>query len=159
MKFLILCVSAMAAVCALVFWWPTGENGMLAASAPPSSADRFSCTVTRVHDGDGPIWCAETDAAGKPIKIRLTAVAARELDESCNPGHPCPTATGAEAQAMLERLAMDRRLQCEATGGSYGRVTAWCWREDGVELNCAMVESGKALRWAQYDRRNRLCAR
>jgi endonuclease YncB( thermonuclease family) len=86
-------------------------------------------------------------------------VAARELDESCNPGHPCPTATGAEAQATLERLAMDRRLQCEATGGSYGRVTAWCWREDGVELNCAMVESGKALRWAQYDRRNRLCAR
>ena len=128
---------------------------------PPSetaSAEGFVCTATKVHDGDGPIWCAERDAAGKPIKIRLQAIAARELDESCSDGHPCPAASGAEAQQALEKLALGRRLRCEATGTSYSRVTAWCWREDGVELNCAMVKSGTALRWDKYDRQRRLCS-
>ena len=35
--------------------------------------------------------------------------------------------------------------------------TDWCWRDDGVELNCAMVKSGTALRWPKYDRERRLC--
>lgn len=117
----------------------------------------FTCNVTRVHDGDGPIWCAEHDQDGKPIKIRLHAVAARELDETCRPGHPCPAASGAEARQALAQLTLGRVLQCEATGTSYRRVTAWCWREDGVELNCAMVTSGTALRWDRYDRERRLC--
>ena len=45
-------------------------------------AARFTCTATRVHDGDGPIWCEKRDAAGKTIKIRLHAVAAREMGET-----------------------------------------------------------------------------
>ena len=117
----------------------------------PEPAGRFSCQVIRVHDGDGPIWCAEG------AKIRLTAIAARELDETCRPGHPCPAASGASARKALHRLAMGEALSCEATGTSYGRVTAWCWRGDGVELNCAMVTSGHALRWARYDPARRLC--
>jgi endonuclease YncB( thermonuclease family) len=104
-----------------------------------------------VHDGDGPIYCAEGP------KIRLTAVAARELDESCSPGHPCPDASGAEAKAELTRLASGHVLTCEKTGMSYKRTTAWCWREDGLELNCAMVRSGKALAWPKFDPGNRLC--
>jgi endonuclease YncB( thermonuclease family) len=157
MRFALLCLALMAGVFALIFLWPTGSNRPLAASST-GAAGRFSCTVTRVHDGDGPIWCAERDAAGKPIKIRLTAIAARELDNSCNPGHPCPDASGIAAQQVLAGLAQGRSLSCEATGHSYGRTTAWCWRADGIELNCAMVESKTALRWAQYDRQNRLCA-
>ncbi|PWG03992.1 nuclease [Sphingosinicella humi] len=117
----------------------------------PAARDRFSCTVTTVHDGDGPIWCAEGP------KIRLTAIAARELDETCSPGHPCPSATGAAAQAALEDLALGHVLQCQKTGTSYGRVTAWCWREDGLELNCAMVEGGWALRWDKFDPDDRMC--
>ena len=126
-------------------------------SAPVSMAARFTCTATRVHDGDGPIWCEERDAAGKTIKIRLHAVAAREMDETCSPGHPCPDASGAEAQRTLQDLALGQTLRCEPTGTSYSRVTAWCWRDDGVELNCAMVKSGTALRWPRYDRERRLC--
>ena len=124
-------------------------SGSAAADEP--AEDTFTCTVTKVHDGDGPIWCAEGP------KIRLQAIAARELDETCSPGHPCPNASGAEAQQALARLAMGQTLQCVATGTSYSRVTAWCWRPDGVELNCAMVKSGTALRWAKYDRDRRLC--
>lgn len=112
---------------------------------------RFSCTVTRVHDGDGPIWCAEGP------KVRLTAIPARELDETCQPGHPCPDASGAAARAELERLVGGQVLTCEKTGTSYHRVTAWCWRADGTELNCAMVKSGKAVVWPKFDPQGRLC--
>lgn len=115
---------------------------------PPNS---FTCTVTKVHDGDGPIWCAEGP------KVRLHAVAARELDETCSPGHPCPDASGADARRALQKLAGGQRLRCEATGTSYDRITAWCWREDGVELNCAMVKAGQALRWEKFDRDRRMC--
>lgn len=111
----------------------------------------FTCTVTGVHDGDGPIYCAEGP------KIRLAAIAARELDETCNPGHPCPVASGVAAKQELTRLAQGQRLRCEATGTSYSRVTAWCWRPDGIQLNCAMVRSGLALRWAKFDRERRMC--
>jgi endonuclease YncB( thermonuclease family) len=157
-KLLALMVGLAAALCAVVFIWSAGSAGSahIAGSSPgigsSSRADTFPCTVTKVHDGDGPIWCAEGP------KIRLTAIAARELDETCSAGHPCPSASGAEAQRELEALATGRRLQCERTGTSYKRVTAWCWREDGLELNCAMVKSGKALAWKRYDPDERLCS-
>lgn len=146
----------MAAMFATVFFYPHGK-GSSAPAADSASAQTFSCTVTKVHDGDGPIWCAERAADGKPIKIRLTAVAARELDGTCSPGHPCPSASAQEAQQALWRLAQGQKLTCEATGTSYSRVTAWCWRPDGVELNCAMVRSGTALRWEKFDRQRRMC--
>lgn len=111
----------------------------------------FTCTVTGVHDGDGPIYCEEGP------KVRLTAIAARELDGTCNPGHPCPNASAQAARSALLRLTDGQRLRCEATGTSYKRVTAWCWRSDGLELNCAMVRSGTALRWAKFDREGRMC--
>lgn len=120
----------------------------LLASTP---SNRFTCTVTGVHDGDGPIYCAEGP------KIRLTAIAARELDETCNSGHPCPSAAGTTARDELYRLARGQVLSCEQTSTSYSRVTAWCWRPDGVELNCAMVKSGKALAWTKFDPTGRMC--
>lgn len=129
-----------------------GQSAERNASAMPGD-ERFTCTATRVHDGDGPIWCAEGP------KIRLTAIAARELDETCQAGHPCPDASGASAQRELARLAAGQVLSCERTGTSYGRVTAWCWRHDGIELNCAMVRSGTALPWPRYDPDRRLCGR
>lgn len=115
------------------------------------AASLFTCTVVKVHDGDGPIWCAEGP------KVRLTAVAARELDGTCSAGHPCPAASGQQARQALWKLARGQVLRCEKTGTSYGRVTAWCWRRDGVELNCAMVRSGTALRWEKFDRQRRMC--
>lgn len=126
-------------------------GGSMSAQPRPAQTAMFTCSVTKVHDGDGPIWCAEGP------KVRLTAIAARELDGTCGPGHPCPAASGYEAQQQLQRLALGRTLRCEATGRSYGRITAWCWRADGVELNCAMAKSGTALRWEKFDRARRMC--
>jgi endonuclease YncB( thermonuclease family) len=155
MKRLLTAVPSAAAIVASAFCVPAAHR----ADAAPAAAGRFVCTATKVHDGDGPIWCAERGVDGKPIKVRLTAIAAREIDGTCSPGHPCPRASGAAARDALARLALGRRLRCEATGVSYGRVTAWCWTPSGVELNCAMVKSGTALRWDKYDRRRRLCRR
>jgi endonuclease YncB( thermonuclease family) len=126
---------------------------LLASSQPPVDKPRFTCTVTRVHDGDGPIHCREG------VKVRLQAIAAREVDETCSPGHPCPEASGAAAKAALSRLALGRTLECEPTGKSYGRITAWCSTTAGTDLSCAMVRSGTALRWPRYDRQDRLCRR
>ena len=135
-------VLAIVFVFSAVFMWPIEGQ---------AQGETFRCKVTGVHDGDGPIYCAEG------MKIRLTAVAARELDGSCSPGHPCPSASAEAATEELKRLAIGQTLACEATGTSYGRVTAWCWRADGREINCAMVRSGKAEYWRKFDPDERLC--
>lgn len=99
-------------------WIATDPAAPTSTSTPSGPGSFFSCRVAGVHDGDGPIYCA-----GGP-KIRLTAVAVRETDGSCSPGHPCPDASAEEATAELDRLTRGQTLRCEATGTSYGRVTA-----------------------------------
>jgi endonuclease YncB( thermonuclease family) len=126
-------------------------SNVLKAAESADSPNIFTCHVTGVHDGDGPIYCSEGQ------KIRLTAISATEIDETCRPGHPCSSTSGADAKAALERLALGQTLQCEATGTSYSRITAWCWRPDGTELNCAMVQGGYAVRWDKFDPGHRLC--
>jgi len=154
MKFSARVVISSAAVFAGVYMWPGDEPAAASASA---AGARQTCTVTKVHDGDGPIWCREIGPEGKPIKLRLQAIAAREIDETCSPGHPCPSASGSAAKAALEKIVLGRTLRYEATGMSYGRVTAWAWRGDGVEINCAMIRSGTVAAWPKYDPDKRLC--
>ena len=124
----------------------------------------FLCTPTAVWDGDGPIWCAEGP------KIRLSGIAAREIDETCRPGHPCPVASGRSARDQLVVLLGGKRgvrstghiivrapaMRCRSDGGAKGsRTAAWCVTASGVDLNCAMVRSGKAARWDRYWRGHR----
>jgi endonuclease YncB( thermonuclease family) len=126
----------------------------------------FSCTPTRVWDGDGPIWCAEGP------KIRLAGIAAREIDETCRPHHPCPQASGRQARDALVRLIGTPRgqsreghilvsakpLRCVSHGSGKGeRTAALCKTASGMDLSCAMIRGGYALRWEQYDRRGELC--
>lgn len=121
--------------------------------------EAFTCTPTAVWDGDGPIWCAEGQ------RIRLSGVAAREMDETCSAGHPCPEASGIAARDELVRLLGGAKetlptghikviappLRCISMGNGKGsRTAAFCQRQDGVDLSCAMVASGKALRWQRY---------
>ncbi|MFN3946403.1 MAG: thermonuclease family protein [Allosphingosinicella sp.] len=120
------------------------------------TAPTFTCTATRVHDGDGPIWCREHGNDARPIKVRLAGIAARELDESCSDGHPCPAASGAAARQSLERLALGLALRCEQVGTSYGRIVAFCRTPDGVDLSCAQIRAGVALRWVRHDPQGRL---
>ena len=114
-------------------------------------ADTFPCTVTSVTYGD-------TFRCSNGTKVRLSAIAARENDNSCRPGHPCPATSATEARRALEGLALRQTLVCEPDGKSHDRITAWCKNEAGIELNCAMVRGGYAVRWAKFDREGRLCA-
>ncbi|WP_152639857.1 thermonuclease family protein [Sphingobium bisphenolivorans] len=114
-------------------------------------SDRFLCNVSSITDGDT-LRCSDG------TRVRLHAVAARESDETCRPGHPCPSASAASATAMLSQLASGQTLQCEQTGTSYNRVTAVCWNEQNTEINCAMVNSGTTLVWPKFNARRSICS-
>lgn len=113
-------------------------------------ADRFLCNVSSITDGDT-LRCSDG------TRVRLHAVAARESDETCKPGHPCPSASAASATAMLSSLASGQTLQCEQTGTSYNRVTAVCWNQQNTEINCAMVNSGTTVVWPKFNQRRSIC--
>ena len=118
----------------------------------------FVCTPISVWDGDGPIWCAEGP------RIRLSGIAAREIDETCKPNQPCPDASGHVARDYLVRLlggskgqtadghikVSGVRLTCVSFGNGKGSRTAALCSLGRKDLSCAMVESGMALRWRRY---------
>ena len=124
-----------------------------------ATGQSFDCTPTHVWDGDGPVWCAEGP------RIRLSGIAAREMDGSCSPGHPCPSASAVAARDALVRLVghpigkgqhghvlVDGpTMRCISTGSAGGnRTGAWCVSPKGGDLSCAMVRGGWAARWDRY---------
>ena len=159
MKFATLVAASAAAAFATAFHWPLDDElrrfapqleRMPDAPAAPASAHHFLCDVDYVNDGDT-LRCKD----GR--RVRLHAVAAREANETCSPGHPCPAATGASATAELRRLAANQTIRCEPVGQSYERVTAICWTPAQLEINCAMIRSGTTLVWAKFNRQRALC--
>lgn len=87
---------------------------------------------------------------GRPIKIRLSGIAARERDGSCSEAHPYPAASASASTAALERPSSGEKLSCRAVRSTYGRVAAFCENGSGVDLSCAMVGGGYASRWERY---------
>lgn len=137
---------------------------MLGLLAVVAAGQNFTCTPTAVWDGDGPIWCAEGP------KVRLAGIAAREMDGTCRQGQPCPGASGTAARDELVRLLGGARgkrpeghirveaglMRCRSDGSAGGsRTAAWCVTASGVDLNCAMLRSGAAVRWDRYWRGHR----
>ena len=132
---------------------------LLLGSTIVSTGQSFECTPTRVWDGDGPIWCAEGP------RVRLSGIAAREMDGSCSPGHPCPKASAKAARDALVKLVGTANgrtseghvlvsgpaLTCRSVGSAGGkRTAAWCVSPKSGDLSCAMVKGGWALKWAKY---------
>lgn len=116
-----------------------------------AAGQQFPCTVQSVYDGDGPINCAEFDTEGKPVRVRLRGIEARDADNSCQlPEDQCPRASGGAAKAALTRLAVGR-LQCTSFGPSYDRVDSSCVAADGTDISCEMIRTGNAVRWPEYD--------
>ena len=141
---------------AIIFILVSAMGGAGAAVVDTAAGREFPCTVQSVYDGDGPINCSETDTAGQQVRVRLRGIEARESDNSCQ-AETCPEATGAEAKAQLEQLAVGR-LECTSFGPSYNRVDASCRTATGVDISCEMIRSGAAVRWPQYDPEGRLAS-
>ncbi|MCW1432110.1 thermonuclease family protein [Novosphingobium sp. JCM 18896] len=131
----------------------------LAAAAIIPAGGTFICTPTHVWDGDGLIWCAEGP------RVRLAGIAAREIDGTCRQGQPCPTVDAAVSRDALarlvgqplgqsrdgHRLVRGSGLRCQSVGSAGGsRTVAWCTTPRAVDLSCAMVAGGWALRWERY---------
>ena len=128
------------------------------AAAIIAAGQTFTCTPVAVWDGDGPIWCKEGQ------KIRLAGIAAREIDGTCKPGHPCPARSGIEARDHLVRLLGGSKgklrtghirvsapaMRCISMGGGKGDRTAAFCSLGRVDLSCQMVRDGYALRWGRY---------
>ncbi|MDP5279935.1 hypothetical protein Q9Q95_13450 [Sphingomonas sp. DG1-23] len=126
---------------------------MAALSLAPSQP--FTCTVTRVHDGDGPIWCAEGP------KVRIAGVQAPDFEsaEPCrqkSAGYVCNDVRARASQRVVSGLALHRRLRCTPLEPSYQRVVARCSLPDGRDLSCATIAAGAATRWDRYWRRYRM---
>lgn len=126
-------------------------------AAPPPPPITISCDAIAVWDGDGPIICAD----GR--KIRLAGIAAREMEGTCRPGHPCPPRSGVASRDRLvqllggargrwkkEHVAVRATLRCDVTGFNYGRVTAFCRTATGIDLNCEMLKGGYAKIWPKH---------
>jgi hypothetical protein len=68
------------------------------AAAVVAAGQTFVCTPTHVWDGDGPVWCAEGP------HLRLSGIAAREMDGTCRSNQPCPDASAIETRDALVAL-------------------------------------------------------
>ncbi len=125
--------------------------------AAAMSGPTFTCTVTRVHDGDGPLWCAEGP------KVRIAGIQAPDF-ESAQPcragraGYVCSDTRARASQRTVSALVLRRRLTCQALEPSYNRVVARCRLPDGRDLSCAVLAAGAATRWDRYLRRYNLGA-
>lgn len=117
----------------------------------------FTCEVIRVHDGDGPLWCASGE------KVRVAGIQAPDFEdaEPCKSGraeYVCSNIHARRSQVIVERITLHRTLSCQPIGKSYSRIVARCWFPDGRDLSCAIILAGGAVRWDRYWRRYRMPA-
>lgn len=139
-------------------------SALLLATAIIPAGQTFNCTPTRVWDGDGPIWCAEGP------RVRLSGVAAREMDGTCKQGHPCPLADPVLSRDGLVQLVgkpvgyageghvlvTGPAMICTSDGGAGGnRTAAFCVSPKTGDISCAMIKRGLAAKWEKYWRKHK----
>lgn len=126
---------------------PKSERGSVRTARTPNGS--FSCVVRSVTDGD-------TFRCSNGTRVRLSSIDTPEMPGSCRQGRACAPGNPYAAKAALQRLIAGRTVQCQPVGTSYNRVAAWC-SVGGVDLSCAMVRGGYAVRLPTLDRERRLC--
>lgn len=114
----------------------------------------FICLFTRVHDGDGPLWCQNG------IKVRMAGVQATDFEnaEPCRRGktaYVCSDDWAPRGQRIVERLTLHRSMTCQPAGKLYQRVVARRTLPDGRSLSYAVIAAGADTRWDSYWRRYR----
>lgn len=110
------------------------------------------CSVVKVHDGDGPLWCANG------VKIRIAGIQAPDYEnaEPCRKSrsaYVCSDVAANRSQRIVSGLVLHRTLTCRPVDHSYNRVVARCNLPDGRSLSCATIAAGAATRWDSYWRR------
>ncbi|ODP39291.1 thermonuclease family protein [Sphingomonas turrisvirgatae] len=128
---------------------------LLLAAAQVTTGQSFTCTVIRVHDGDGPLHCREG------MKIRIAGVQAVDFESASpcrerKPGYVCDDRRAQAAQRITAGLTLNKRLTCTSVGRSYDRVVARCWLSDNRSLSCAVIARGAATRWESFWREYRM---
>ncbi|WP_260598237.1 thermonuclease family protein [Sphingomonas endolithica] len=118
-------------------------------------AAAFLCLVTHVHDGDGPLWCANG------VKVRVAGIQAPDFEsaEPCRKGkaaYVCSDKQAKRSRAIMKRLVVRKTLTCQPVDKSYARIVARCTLPDGRSLSCAAIAAGAATRWDSYWRRYRM---
>lgn len=100
----------------------------------------FVCPAPTHHDGDA-VRCR-----GLAPAIRLYGIDAPEMPGSCRLGRRCAPGDPFASRSHLVELTRGRQVVCYPSGEtSYGRIVARC-SADGVDLSCAMVRDGYAIR-------------
>lgn len=105
------------------------------------AAAALACVPMQVHDGDT-FRCASGE------RIRLAGIDSNELNGTCHTA--CAPMPARQARDYLAGLVLGKRVVCEPTGRSYRRVVAWC-SVGRLDLSCAMIRAGAAVRWQRYD--------
>jgi hypothetical protein len=125
--------------------------GLLAAKAVEivGAGKSFKCTPIAVWDGDGPIWCAEGP------RIRISGVAAREMDGTCRANQPCPAVGAIEARDRVVKLfggatgelntghitVKSATMTCISEGGAGGGVLPLGANRQYLEISLARLFS------------------
>jgi endonuclease YncB( thermonuclease family) len=115
----------------------------------------FVCQVVKVHDGDGPLWCAN----GR--KVRVAGVQAPDWEDAApcrqkKAGYVCDDAKAAVSQRIAARLVLGKALDCRPVDRSWKRTVARCTLPDNRSLSCALIAAGAATRWDSYWRRYKM---
>lgn len=117
--------------------------------APPSSGvaqdggerqravGAIECQSPTVPDGDS-LRCSGQ-------RVRLLGIDAPEMPGSCRPGRQCVQGDPYAARDYLVSITRTT-VRCRSEGQDrYGRILARC-TANGVDLSCAMIRSGHAVR-------------
>lgn len=123
---------------------------MIGAILALAAGQAFACHVVSVHDGDGPLHCANGQS------VRLAAIQAPDYTDAIpcrehRSGFTCNDALADRARDRMATLVLGHTLDCTALGQSYARTVASC-RLGGRDLSCIAVREGIATYWARYDR-------
>lgn len=128
---------------------PPGQGPDAGRAHQAAPRGRISCAVDHITDGD-------TFRCSNGFRVRLAGIDTPEMPGSCRAGRSCAPGDPHAARAALQRLIGGQTVQCQPVGMSYNRVAAWC-SVNGLDLSCAMVRAGHAIRLPRHDRQRRLC--
>lgn len=116
----------------------------------------FSISTTSVHakeiTGRASVVDGDTiEIAG--TRIRFNGVDAPESTQRCDDAAGKPYRCGRTSALALDAfLAKSRPTKCTATGKSYDRIVATCWRADGQDVGGWLVRNGHAVDWPKYSK-------